>query len=108
MDEDLRQLLETMRQENSAAHTETRRHSEEMAADTRRHSEQVAAEHAATRSKWRQIHAPTRSKWLHDSALIEGPDRRYALVALTHHPSGDAYLEELARTVDDLMQANAG
>jgi beta-lactamase class A len=42
--------------------------------------------------------------WLHDTALIEGPGRRYVLVALTHHAAGDAYLEDLAREVDDLMQ----
>jgi beta-lactamase class A len=41
--------------------------------------------------------------WLHDSAIIEGPGRRYVLVGLTHHPKGDAYLEELASEVDDLM-----
>jgi beta-lactamase class A len=41
--------------------------------------------------------------WLHDSAIVEGPNRRYVLVALTHHPSGDLYLEELAREVDDLL-----
>jgi beta-lactamase class A len=41
--------------------------------------------------------------WLHDSAIIEGPNRRYILVALTHHPKGDEYLEELAKQVDDLM-----
>jgi beta-lactamase class A len=41
--------------------------------------------------------------YLHDSALVEGPDRRYVLVALTHHAAGDAYLEDLARAVDDLM-----
>ena len=43
--------------------------------------------------------------WLHDSALIEGPNRKYILVALSHHPRGDEYLEELARRVDDLMQS---
>ena len=42
--------------------------------------------------------------WLHDSAIIRGPNRKYILVALTHHPRGDDYLEELARRVDDLMQ----
>jgi beta-lactamase class A len=42
--------------------------------------------------------------WLHDSAIIEGPHRKYILVALTHHPRGDDYLEELARRIDDLMQ----
>jgi beta-lactamase class A len=42
--------------------------------------------------------------WLHDSAIIEGPGRKYVLVALTHHARGDEYLEELARRVDDLMQ----
>jgi beta-lactamase class A len=41
--------------------------------------------------------------WLHDTALIEGPNRRYVLVGLTHHPAGDAYLEDLARAVDDLF-----
>jgi uncharacterized protein (UPF0335 family) len=44
MAEDLKELLEAMRQENAAAHAETRRHSEQIAAETRRHSEQVAAE----------------------------------------------------------------
>lgn len=41
--------------------------------------------------------------WLHDTAIIQGPGRRYVLVGLTHHPSGDAYLEDLAREVDDAM-----
>ena len=41
--------------------------------------------------------------WLHDTAIIEGPSRRYILVALTHHPRGDEYLTELARAVDDWM-----
>ncbi|HEY1171099.1 MAG TPA: serine hydrolase [Verrucomicrobiae bacterium] len=41
--------------------------------------------------------------WLHDSAVITGADRHYILVALTNHPKGDAYLEELARAVDDLF-----
>jgi beta-lactamase class A len=45
----------------------------------------------------------TYQDWLHDSAIIEGPGRRYVLVALTHHPKGDAYLEDLAREVDDEM-----
>ena len=42
--------------------------------------------------------------WLHDSAIVEGPGRRYVHVGLTHHPKGDAYVEELARDVDDLMR----
>lgn len=40
--------------------------------------------------------------WLHDSAIVSGPGRRYILVALTRHPRGDDYLEELAAAVDDL------
>ena len=44
-------------------------------------------------------------EWLHDTALIEGADRRYVLVALTRHPAGDAYLEELAREVDGVMES---
>lgn len=46
----------------------------------------------------------TYQDWLHDSAIIEGPGRRYVLVALTHHPKGDEYLEDLARAVDDWMK----
>lgn len=41
--------------------------------------------------------------WLHDSAVITGPGRHYIMVALTNHPKGDAYLEELAVAVDDLL-----
>jgi beta-lactamase class A len=41
--------------------------------------------------------------YLHDTALVEGPNRRYVIAALTHHPAGDAYLEDLAREVDDMM-----
>jgi len=41
--------------------------------------------------------------WLHDTALVEGKNRRYVLAALTHHPAGDAYLEDLARAVDEVM-----
>jgi beta-lactamase class A len=41
--------------------------------------------------------------WLHDTAIVAGPGRRYILVALTHHPKGDEYLEDLARTVDSWM-----
>ena len=44
--------------------------------------------------------------WLHDSAIIEGPNRKYTLVALTHHPRRDDYLEEFARRVDDLMNVH--
>jgi beta-lactamase class A len=42
--------------------------------------------------------------WHHDTAVITGPNRQYILVALTRHPKGDDYLEDLARAVDDLMQ----
>jgi beta-lactamase class A len=41
--------------------------------------------------------------WSHDTALVTGEDRHYIIAALTHHPRGDAYLEELAKAVDDLM-----
>jgi beta-lactamase class A len=44
--------------------------------------------------------------WLHDSAIISGAGRHYILVALTHHPKGDDYLVDLARSVDDVMQRN--
>ena len=41
--------------------------------------------------------------WQHDTAIIKGPNRHYILVALTHTPKGDDYLEGLAVAVDDLM-----
>ena len=41
--------------------------------------------------------------WLHDTAVVRGPRRHYILVALTNHAEGDAYLEELAPAVDDLL-----
>lgn len=44
--------------------------------------------------------------WLHDTAVIRGEGRHYVLVALTHHPSGDDYLVDLARAVDDRMTAS--
>jgi hypothetical protein len=44
MDEELKQLLQEMRQENAAAHAETRQHAEQLFGDTRRHSETLAAE----------------------------------------------------------------
>jgi beta-lactamase class A len=50
----------------------------------------------------------TYEDWLHDSAIIEGAGRRYVLVGLTHHAKGDAYLEDLARAVDDLMAPPPG
>jgi beta-lactamase class A len=42
--------------------------------------------------------------WRHDSAVVTARDRHYILVALTHHPKGDEYLEQLAPAVDDLIQ----
>ena len=41
--------------------------------------------------------------WQHDSAIIEGPHCKYILIGLTHHPRGDEYLEQLARSIDDLL-----
>jgi beta-lactamase class A len=42
--------------------------------------------------------------YYHDSALITGANRRYILVALVHHSKGDAFLEELASSVDSIME----
>jgi len=47
----------------------------------------------------------TWEEWHHDAAVIKGPGRHYILVALTKHPKGDSYLEELAKAADDLMLA---
>lgn len=41
--------------------------------------------------------------WFHDTAIVTGPDRHYLIVAMTRHPKGDAYLEEFARAVDEVM-----
>jgi beta-lactamase class A len=41
--------------------------------------------------------------WLHDTAVVTGEGRHYIVVALTHHPKGDSYLEEFARGVDALL-----
>jgi beta-lactamase class A len=45
----------------------------------------------------------TWDNWMHDSAVVEGPNRHYIVVAMTNHPKGDDYLAELARSVDDFM-----
>jgi predicted nucleic acid-binding Zn-ribbon protein len=44
MDDELKRLLEAMRQENTAAHTDTRRHVDVVAEDTRRHIDVVGQE----------------------------------------------------------------
>lgn len=41
--------------------------------------------------------------WQHDTALIEGPGRKYILVGITNHARGDDYLIGLAQRVDDLL-----
>jgi beta-lactamase class A len=46
--------------------------------------------------------------WMHDTAVVTGPGRHYVLVALTHHPKGDQYLEKLAPSVDNLIIQDAG
>jgi beta-lactamase class A len=45
----------------------------------------------------------TWENWFHDSAVITGAGRHYILVALTHHPKGDEYLVDLAKSVDDFF-----
>ncbi len=45
--------------------------------------------------------------WLHDTAVISGPGRHYALVGLTEHPQGDDYLADLAMAVDEVMSRPA-
>ncbi len=43
--------------------------------------------------------------WFHDTAVVTGGGRHYVVVVLTHHANGDAYLEEFAAAVDDLLCA---
>jgi beta-lactamase class A len=45
--------------------------------------------------------------WHHDCAVVTGPGRHYIIVAMTKHPKGDDYLEQLAPAVDDLMQKSS-
>lgn len=45
----------------------------------------------------------TWQNWRHDCAVVSGGGRHYILAALTKHPQGDAFLEDLAREVDDLL-----
>ena len=42
--------------------------------------------------------------WRHDSAVVEGKDQHYIIVAMTNHPKGDDYLAAFATAVDDLMK----
>jgi len=60
----------------------------------------LAGRNVQIRRKWGSW-----ENWLHDTAVVTGPGRHYVLAALTRHPRGDEYLVELARAVDDLMQA---
>lgn len=41
--------------------------------------------------------------WFLDTAIITGGGRHYIIVAMTHHPKGDDYLEAFAPMVDDLL-----
>src|SRR5262249_176433 len=45
--------------------------------------------------------------WFHDTANCTGPKRHYIMVAMTHHPDGDKYLEAFGQAVDDMMIAEA-
>lgn len=42
--------------------------------------------------------------WAHDSAVVEGPNRHYVVVAMTNHPKGNEYLAAFAAAVDDVMK----
>lgn len=42
--------------------------------------------------------------WFHDAAVVSGGGRHYIIVAMTHHAKGDAFLEEFAAAVDDVMK----
>lgn len=49
---------------------------------------------------WRTYHA--------DSALVEGPNRHYILVALVDDPSGEAICRELVTSVEKVIQVQRG
>jgi beta-lactamase class A len=42
-------------------------------------------------------------QWAHDTAVVSGPGRHYIVIAMTHHPKGEAYLVDFATAVDDLL-----
>jgi beta-lactamase class A len=41
--------------------------------------------------------------WFLDTAIVAGGGRHYIIVAMTHHPKGDDYLEAFAPMIDDLL-----
>ncbi|MDB6165239.1 MAG: beta-lactamase class, partial [Lacunisphaera sp.] len=43
--------------------------------------------------------------WFLDTVVVTGGGRHYIVVAMTHHPKGDAYLVEFATAMDDLLTA---
>jgi beta-lactamase class A len=45
--------------------------------------------------------------WFLDTAIVTGGGRHYIIVAMTHHPKGDDYLEAFAPLVDDLLSTGA-
>jgi hypothetical protein len=54
MDDDLRQLLEVMRQENAAAHVETRRHSADLFTNAQTRMDRLEQENAAAHAETRR------------------------------------------------------
>jgi hypothetical protein len=42
--------------------------------------------------------------WFLDTAVVTGGGRHYLVVAMTHHPKGNAYLAAFAAAVDDLLK----
>jgi beta-lactamase class A len=49
---------------------------------------------------WQQFHS--------DSALVEGPNRRYVLVGLADEAEGGEWLVRIAAPVDDLVDSRHG
>jgi hypothetical protein len=124
MDDDVKQLLEAIRQENAAAHAETRAHTDKRVAETQAHMDKRAAEtqaHADRRFAETQDHLAALREHVNTTAAETQAhaDRRFAetqenLTALRQHVDStaaetrrhfDITAEQMQKRVDLLAEA---
>lgn len=106
MADDLKQLLETIRQENAAAHAETRRHPDEVAAETRRHFDAADARWEARFDALAKHLAAIDEKLDRKTAALEermnhGFAETQSMIKFSHHDL-DRRLRSLEEVVADL------
>jgi hypothetical protein len=104
MDDDLKQVLDTIRQENAAAHAETRRQFEAAQVEN-------AAAHAETRQRLEALRAETRDKF--EAARVENADahaetrRQMAALAEAHQHKLDLVIERVLSNGEKIDQLDA-